>query len=511
VPEGAHQLGPYRLIPSSCQIDKLFVSNGKFKYFGGESGYFIDGKLGFAGGDEKPDGTYKSIIFPCWYNSAVVYAADDAGLEKAFNYRLGCVRVPEVPGYHEFLITNQLSYFRDDWEMEFFKNEFAAYLATWFDGYDDLDYELKLYAEQPHAKRKMRMRALRSILTKGDWYHRTFNRRVTGKVKRAELAKNLKATRLINDLTCEGSLLCGFVADQIKKAMAKFTADKWYSFIKSPNLVDLTSVFKKLVNPEGQLYFPFFSDDSCVSIRCSDGIFMANVDISSCDGSHTKAIFNFLRAVTRHDSRLFRFVDGAIKQCEMPLSLLSGATSKRVVLKPTSPVLYSGSTLTTLINNFANIAIAFAIKTRLQARADITKAECKELVRFAAEAAGYIVTVDVCDTYHDLQFLKHSPCLNTQGEMVPVLNLGVMLRSFGSCWGDVPTFRKQFGSKLSFRQRRFLWNVAQVQCYKNCVTHPFLSALRSRFRHHEEVVGRHESWVVSNITVDHSGHGVTSS
>lgn len=473
---------------------------------GGDKTCFRDGKLEFARGDEKPDGSYKTYVFPCFHHNGVVYQSDDVGLEMAFNYRLGCVREPERPGYHEYLMQEQETFFREDTEFERFVISFELYLTTWFEQYGDLDEELIKYAQKPHPKRKLRLRALRSILDAGDMFHATFNRRVTGKVKKAELAKYMKATRLINDLTCEGSLLAGFVADQAKSAMAKFTIGRCFQFIKTPDLRTLSMTFDKLINPDG-IYFPFFSDDSCVSIRCLDGVFMANVDISACDGSHGKCVFEVLERVTRGDSRLHRFVAGAIRQCEMPLTLISGATKQKVVLKPNAPTLYSGSTLTTLVNNFANISIYHAILRKL--KPDLMRSDCEDVVRSAAESAGYIVTVQVCDTYHKLQFLKHSPCVAADGTLVPVLNLGVILRSLGCCWGDLPTYKKTHGV-LSFAQRAYLYNVSQVQCYTNCVSHSLLINLRKRFRRRERIVHNH-SYVVDNITTDMSSYTVSDS
>lgn len=407
------------------------------------------------------------------------------------------------------LMENQKTFFRDNIELDCFKTAFAIKLAQWFSNFGNMDNELKEYAHRPHQKRRLRIRALNNILDSGDLFHHTFNRRVTGKVKRAEIAKPGKATRLINDLTCEGSLLCGFVADQIKQAMADYTQTTFFQFIKSPNLDLLKVTFDKLLNPDGDIFFPFFSDDSCVSIRCRDGIFMANVDISSCDGSHGKVVFNFLRSVTSKDSRLFRYVDGAIKQCEMPLTLTSAATRQRVVLKPNAPTLYSGSTLTTLINNFANIAIACSIKSRL--RDDLMRSDCEELVRVAAESAGYIVTVQVCHSYHGLQFLKHSPCKSASGDIVPVLNLGVILRSLGCCWGDLPAYKGVLGKNGTFAERATLYNASQVQCYKNSATHGPLSALRQRFCNAPSVDPYHASYIVTNLSGDMSAHVVDDS
>lgn len=431
-----------------------------------------------------------------------MYQADNGGLEKAFNYRLACVREPDRIGYHQQLIDNQIKFFNTNPLLEDFVREFSVYVERWFSDIDDLDNELIKYAQQPHPKRKLRLRALQSLLDQCDLFHATFNRKVTGKVKKAELAKYLKATRLINDLTCEGSLLAGFVTDQLKKAMALFTKDRWFQFIKSPNLDDLKSTFDNLLSPAENLFFAFFSDDSCVSIRCADGVFMANVDISSCDGSHTRSVFDLLRKATCRDKRLHRFIDGAIKQCELPLTLRCGGTGVSVKVKPCMPVLYSGSTLTTLINNFANIAIAMSIKTSL--RDDLLVSECSELVRTAAEAAGYIVTVQDCKTYHSLQFLKHSPCRAACGTMVPVLNVGVLLRSSGNCWGDLPSYKSH--GKLTFDERAFLYNVSQTQCYKNCVSYGFLAAMRRIYAFDSDVErpSYDGSWMLNNITGDYS-------
>jgi len=523
VPEGIHAIEPHRLIPSACQYAGDFVRNGKFTLSGGSKEAFVDGKLGFKRGEEKPDGCYKTIFFPCYRHSGVVYQADDNGLELAFNFRLGCARMPKDDvigdfssydgeiagsGYHNMHLLNQSQFFDNNVELTEFKIWFEDCVKSWFSDIGDLDERLIAYAQKPHPKRVERLRALRAILDSGDFFHATFNRKVTGKVKRAEVAKFLKACRLVNNLTCEGSLLAGFIADQIKQCMATVTADNWFQFIKSPNLNDLKTVFERLIDPTDQMYFPFFSDDSCVSIRCVDGVFMANVDISSCDGSHTSSVFELLRFVTKGDSRLLRFVDGAIKQCEMPLTLCAGGSSEWVKLEPSSPTLYSGSCLTTLINNFANIAIACAIKSRLYA--GIRVAECEELVRSAACAAGYVVTVVCCDTYHDLQFLKHSPCRALCGTLVPVLNLGVILRSSGNCWGDLPTYKETHG-KLSFKERAHLYNVSQVQCYSNSPTYPFIAALRAKYHSPTRIFRPRNAshFLLDNISSDFSGFEVS--
>jgi len=471
-------------MPSTCRFDAPFISNNKFTFLRGNVECFNDGKLEFTSGENKPDGSYKTYFSPCYQSRAVVYRANDAGLELAFNFRMGCVRKPETPGYelvggyHQFLLDQHESFFVSNWELLFFRAQFTAAVELWFLDIGDLDEKLRSYANHPHPKRLERIHALRKVLDNGDLFHKTFNKTVIGKMKNAELAKHGKNSRLVNNLSPEGALLCGFVADQLKQCMATFTHSHWFRFVKSPNLDVLSEIFENLINPVEQLYFPFFSDDSCVSIRCVDGIFMANVDISSCDASHGRAVFEYLRHVSSADSRLYRYVSGAISQCEMPLTLTKNDKTEMVTLALKSPTLYSGSTLTTIINNFANISIACSIKSLL--RPGICMDECGELVQIAAAAAGYIVTVVRCHTYHELQLLKHSPLRALCGKIVPVLNFGVILRTLGCCWGDLPTFRTTHG-RISTQQRAYLYNVAQVQCYKNYPTFSFLAALRKKF------------------------------
>lgn len=499
------------------------MSNSRFTLVAGDAACYTEGWLGFGRGDEKKDGSYKTYFSPCFYHSGVVYQSDDSGLEFAFNYRMACAREPfkpgfcafdgDVPGsgYHNYLCQNQLKFFSENPLLKEFVDQFSNEIQVWFSNIGDLDEKLIEYAKLPHPKLKLRLRALENILSSGDFFHATFNRRVSGKMKKAELAKWRKISRLINDLTTEGSLMCGFVADQVKQCMASYTREHWFQFVKSPNLHDLKNVFDKMICPLEQVYFPFFSDDSCVAIRCVDGLFMANVDISSCDGSHTKAVFDLLRSTTSKDSRLHRFVDGAIKQCEMPLTLRSAGTQQKVLLKPNQPVLYSGSSLTTLINNFANIAIACAVKTQVTATTRMD--ECQELIRSAAEAAGYIVTIARCDTYHGIQFLKHSPCVARCGTLVPVLNLGVVLRSSGSCWGDLPTYSASHGKHLTFAERAFLYNVSQTQCYANSPTYDFLAAMRAKFHSSEKIMRPNSAYhfLVDRIEGDFSSYEIPSS
>jgi hypothetical protein len=201
-------------------------------------------------------------------------------------------------------------------------------------------------------------------------------------------------------------------------------------FCKSPDPFELKYVFKQLLNPTGRFFFVYYSDDSCLVIKMGDKLYRFNLDISSCDSSHSPALFELLKDLfpQNQQSEIQRLID----QCMSPLVIRATQDRKmKVVLKPTRPMLYSGSTITTAINNLANILIAYCI-----ANLDVITPETLES---ACARAGYIVTgLTPLEHFEDLQFLKHSPVRDAVGDIHPMLNLGVLLRSSGTCFGDFP-------------------------------------------------------------------------
>jgi hypothetical protein len=154
-----------------------------------------------------------------------------------------------------------------------------------------------------------------------------------------------------------------------------------------------------------------------------------NLDISSCDASHGPALFDAFIGLGSGEARAD--LAKLVEQCSQPLRVYDLRDRKRYVqLKPLTPKLYSGSTITTALNNLANVLIAISI-----AEAGATTGP--EIMN-AARDVGYILTVEVCELFEDLQFLKHSPVLDTQGQWRPVLNIGVLLRLSGVCKFDLP-------------------------------------------------------------------------
>jgi len=92
--------------------------------------------------------------------------------------------------------------------------------------------------------------------------------------------------------------------------------------------------------------------------------------------------------------------------------------------------MYSGLTITTTINSVASMLIVRSIAK--------DKATTPLEIAAAARKVGFILTTDEAVTYHELQFLKHSPIVDSNGVLQPLLNLGVVLRASGQCKGDLP-------------------------------------------------------------------------
>jgi hypothetical protein len=121
-----------------------------------------------------------------------------------------------------------------------------------------------------------------------------------------------------------------------------------------------------------------------------------------------------------------------VEQCQLPIQIIDQNDRRnKVVLEPHTPRLYSGSTITTLINNLANILICKSIvdSPTLRGPRDIA---------LAAAQVGYILTCEPCHQAQDIQFLKHSPAYDTEGNLCAMLNIGVLLRASGTCRGELP-------------------------------------------------------------------------
>jgi hypothetical protein len=239
-----------------------------------------------------------------------------------------------------------------------------------------------------------------------------------------------------------GASLRGFrLTNFLKEAQAKEVFEYkggHMAFCKSPDMTELKRHFENLIDPPGRFYFLYFSDDACLAIRGPTGrVDRYNLDISSCDASHGSALFEQLikivpQGAAQHDMELL------VAQCQLPLRIVSKSNSQHVlIVQPKEPKLYSGSTITTGINNLANLAIGISIAEAQYTGQTVNGVSVE--IQDAAEKAGYIITgCDALQEIEDIQFLKNSPVLDNAGQWHPMLNFGVFLRASGTCDGDLP-------------------------------------------------------------------------
>jgi hypothetical protein len=378
---------------------------------------------------------YRTVFGPSVAHNAVMYARSDEGVARALR-RLTGARLPDQPGEHQrlraqqelFIATQQafLMHLRDTYSQELIKLK-------------PLEEEAKEHHADPHPKQKMRVEAWKELNETGDrfsrdtWLGRSRKRRrpfVTYKMKPHEHAKVDKKERGIGDLGVQASLLGFRLAEALKQAQTNNIIE-WNGghmhFVKSPDPVEMELAFKNLANPPGRYYFVFFSDDSVLSYHHQGSVKYHNLDISSCDASHTPALFQALKSL--FPENIQSDVQLVIDQCAAAIRVRSRVSRAEVVLQPRGPKLYSGSTLTTAINNLANMLIALAISEL----PEITP----EGIAPAAARAGYIVSGCEPVVFEQVQFLKHSP-VRFGERFVPVINFGVFLRASGTCKGDLP-------------------------------------------------------------------------
>lgn len=346
--------------------------------------------------------------------------------------RLTSVRKPETPLLHAQLKKQQAQFVTahlDEIDALYFSK-----CREEFGDYKGMEEECRLHHDDPHPKKALRIQAYRELLETGLIHKRLWLTSVKYKMKKDEWAKILKYARMIGDLGVAASLQ-GFRLTKFMK-LTQTHSFKLFGgvaqFISTPKASVLHEVFEKMYNPPGAFYFAMFSDDSILAVRDKGVVRWYNLDISGCDSSHGPTIFSALLNIVPNQFRddLLRLVE----QCELPIIVSSSDGKHKIKLKPAHATLYSGSTLTTTINNWANFLIIYSIARG----GDFSPAG----ISASAKRCGYIVTVEVCDCFEDVQFLKNSPVKDAAGTYRPVVNLGILLRSTGVCRGDLPGRRK---------------------------------------------------------------------
>lgn len=283
-----------------------------------------------------------------------------------------------------------------------------------------------------------------------------------------EVARFDKVCRMTVDMSTPRSLLCGWLIDVIKDELVK--TRYWYKgvpvqFVKSPNPEVLSKAYSDMFCSSLVLYF---SDDVAGSLECADGILRFNMDISSCDSSNGIAIFTLLLKLAPEPYT--SLIRAAIDQCRLPIKI--GYGSQSILAKPTTVFEYSGSILTTLLNNMAVLMLVTHILRDYDRKKTVS--QNKRAIEDRLLTASHKVTMEWCEEFEDIQFLKTSPCFTVSGEIVAILNLGVILRACGRTNGD-------YAGRGCLVKRISKHNSAWVLGLKHAGNHALLRVLQQKF------------------------------
>lgn len=465
-----------------CHVAKSFYYRRNFRVLRGQR-FWNDGAICFSGRSfcdpVKGYNMYdkKTQVAITFAHPGVVYAPTNGNLNGALT-RQTCNRFVIEVGERRHTRFERIK--MELLEYVYERRQRLFIRATPFDTSDFLPDPLDwrelahVYHAHPHIKRYLRIQGYKGTFEEFQHYERIW-RGAKGfrlKLKRLEYAKASKYGRTIGDFGVQASLQGAFFTDQCKVYLASrdftFTGGRRCRYVKSANFKGLCDVFQLLNDPTSLTCMFIHSDDAIY--RTMNGL-IYNLDISKCDGSHGPAVYQFL-------SELFPgggdCISVLIEQLLQPVTIYSEVdwltrSRQKVVIEALRPILYSGSTLTTLINTVA----MFCIFDQLER----CRAETPEEILEAAAAIGYILgDPQLCVDVGDQQFLKYSPVL-INGQYVPVFNLGPMLRTFGSAKFDIaPSIDESELWKYGYQFNYLLIN--GMFPYVSC---PFLDLLRNKF------------------------------
>jgi len=460
----------------------LFRFNGRFIFLGGTGKLYdqVKGELLFT----KMPAQKLSIPYHTRYGgttcTTTVYTRTTRSLSLALHRQFN-VRKPEIFGLCEHLYAQQVAV------LPSLQHHFAKYSAALarhtFDYRGALWEELEHYADK-HPKRALRVRNHIAALVDGSLADRTrllrdrHGRRFVVAALKIELAKIGKVPRITVNLEVGASLVGAWLAKCLKTAMAAeplHHAGLYAWFCPAANYKNLKRAFDLLITPPERITIILFSDDAAIAVAGPHGTCWIDMDISSCDKSHTRALFDTVRAMTPQHMKAD--METLMQQLKAPLVIRAPNRSNRekVVVLPVEETLYSGSVLTTLVNNVAVMSIALRAHERMAATPEDFVA--------AAQDIGYIVECKGHQRLEKMQFLKHSPCQDVDGVWQPVLNLGVYTRSCGHVYGELPGSKETSPAVRAHQQ-----HAALLRCMWPNTHFPMLDHARSVYTCDDQAV-----------------------
>lgn len=362
---------------------------------------------------------------------------------------------------------------------------------------DDIEEQIKNACDKRHTKYKARVAAINKLMDRADVINSLFMEgsdgkcHIKGMLKIPEFAKYGKKGRLLGDFGCPGSLLAAFLVPILKHAFAtNHEFDECHiRFLYSTKREEMDSAVSDFFSSTKN-YYIYFSDDMIAKIFDRDGIpHYYNLDISSCDSSNSASVFERLQWYFNDYASSNSLIERAIRQCKQPLLLLNPEKSirERITAISSQPLEYSGTQLTTLLNNIASSSICVSIEysmKRLKRTDDLTT-----IIDRSAFAVGYKVTSDHCQSLEKVQFLKHSfskAPSDYEFTHCSWFNLGPLFRSCGTCFMDLPYSRRK-GETLEGAAKMRNWMM--LESFKHSGDSFILQHLRKQSAYTRNAIG----------------------
>lgn len=298
-----------------------------------------------------------------------------------------------------------------------------------------------------HVKRRLRQRYVKGVLLHID--EDVMVKSLTACIKR-EYAKVGKVPRLFISYD-KGCMYANELPEWVKECINGAYHFQFgdlevrvYIFAK-PSTEVLIDEFAHLIRKTAQntpnYNVLLFSDDS-VHAGCINGrSFAFNVDITSTDSSNATLTFAATAACLAQFNKAR--TKGLIEQCCKPILLINPcAGDEKLTIQFHGPFEGSGTVLTTILNHIASyngaILSAYRISENLSKNLGLPVDSC---IRQGYADIGHLVTCETCCVSgalvpEKMQFLKRSPIWDGR-KWIPTLNLGCILRSFGTLDSDM--------------------------------------------------------------------------
>jgi hypothetical protein len=320
-----------------------------------------------------------------------------------------------------------------------------------------------------------------------------------------ELAKPGKAPRLFVNYDA-GSMYAGELPEFVKmcvdglhifnnngKTLALYIMAK----PKSDTLEKLFNMLKDALSTDNFCQSIIYSDDSCVSGLKDGHSFGYNVDISSNDSSQDLPAFlvSYLAMRRFHEDR----AEGLIDQSLLPIIIGNDENpSEKIKIKFNGPFEGSGNLLTTVLNHFGSAMIHLGAFFRWSRGVE----EMKDAIVSSARVVGHVVTIEKWgfdgNNFDKCQFIKRSPAYD--GGIYPAINMGVILRSFGSVWDELSNQKLPEKTHLEFvsmtlDERMQLYFSKIIQGWQHENKNSLFYSLRKRFNSSVTEVIKHDSLI----------------